>query len=98
MYNMIVIRNFKDKDTEKIFNQVVTKKFPYSIQKRALIKLIMINNAKKLEELKSPPGNHLEKLSGDREGICSIRINDKFRICFRFEDGDFYDLEIVDYH
>ena len=94
--NMII--SFKDKDTELIFNQEFSKRFPISIQKTALKKLIMIDNAKSIQDLKIPPSNKLESLKGDRLGQYSIRINRKYRICFRF-DGRFYsDVEIVDYH
>ena len=75
-----------------------SKKLPQSIQKVALRKLIMIDNAGALEDLKVPPGNRLEPLHGDREGQYSVRINDQYRICFTEEDNDFFDVEIVDYH
>ncbi len=95
-----MIKSFGDKETEKVFYQMFSKKIPITIQKTALRKLIMINNSNSLEDLKSPPANHLEKLSGDREGQWSIRINDQWRICFiPTEDGkDYMKAEIVDYH
>ena len=93
-----MIRSFKDKETEKIFNQVFSKKLPHDIQHIALRKLIMINNSRGIEDLKAPPSNHLEKLSGDRGGQYSIRINDQYRICFKTDGTDTYELEIVDYH
>ncbi len=93
-----MIMSFNDKETEKIFRQEFSKKLPESIQKVALRKLIMINNAKDLNDLRIPPANRLEILSGNREGQYSIRINDQFRICFRFSNDDFYEVEITDYH
>ncbi|MBO7047410.1 MAG: type II toxin-antitoxin system RelE/ParE family toxin [Spirochaetia bacterium] len=93
-----MIKSFADRETQRIYYQEKSLKFPDSIQKIALRKLIMIDNAEKLDDLRIPPGNHLELLHGNRTGQYSIRINDKFRICFREHLGDFYDLEIVDYH
>ena len=81
-----------------IYNQHFSQKLPTDIQKVALRKLIMINNAESLTDLRVPPANHLEKLSGDMTGRYSIRINDQWRICFRFSDGDFTEVGIVDYH
>ena len=95
-----MIRSFKDKETEKIYNQEYSKKLPSTIQKVALRKLMMIDAAEKLSDLKIPPANHLEALSGDRTGQWSIRINDQWRIVFvPSNDGRYYDdVEIVDYH
>ena len=93
-----MIKTFKDKETEKIYNQHFSKKLLQSIQKIALRKLIMINNAETLLDLLVPPANKLEALKGDREGQYSIRINDQYRICFIFRDGDFHEVEITDYH
>ena len=93
-----MIRNFADKETEKVYKQVFSKKLPQSIQRVALRKLIMIDNAGCLEDLKVPPANRLEPLHGDREGQYSIRINDQYRICFQVEGNNFFDVEIVDYH
>jgi proteic killer suppression protein len=89
---------FADKETEKIYNQEYSKALPANMQRLALRKLIMLDNALDLNDLRVPPGNHLEALYGDREGQHSIRINDKYRICFSFDDGNVYDVEIVDYH
>ena len=75
-----------------------TKRLPQTIQRVALRKLIMINNAGSLEDLRIPPANRLEALHGDRAGQYSIRINDQFRICFTIKGNHFYDVEIVDYH
>ena len=93
-----MIRTFKDKETEKVYNQIFSRKLPNSIQKTALRKLIMIDNAEALEDLKVPPANRLEALKGERLGQHSVCINDQFRICFVFKEGDFYDVEITDYH
>ncbi len=93
-----MIKTFADRETERIYNQTFLKKVPQSIQRIALRKLIMIDNAHSLEDLRVPPANHLEKLEGDREGQYSIRINDQYRICFRYDGNIFYDVEIVDYH
>ncbi|MBO4410015.1 MAG: type II toxin-antitoxin system RelE/ParE family toxin [Spirochaetales bacterium] len=93
-----MIKSFEDRETEKVFNQVSSSRLPRDIQKVALRKLIMIDNAGALSDLRVPPGNRLEALHGDREGQHSIRINDQYRICFVFSDGDFFDVEIVDYH
>lgn len=93
-----MIMSFADKETEKVYNQTFSKKLPQDIQRIALRKLIMINNARCLEDLRVPPANHLELLQGDRVGQYSIRINNQFRICFKFNERDFYEVEIVDYH
>ena len=93
-----MIKTFSDKETQKIYNQMFSKKSPQSIQHIALRKLIMIDNAGCLEDLRVPPGNHLEALHDDREGQYSIRVNDQYRICFRAEGNNYYDVEIVDYH
>lgn len=99
MYNDVtMIKTFRDKETEKIYNQEFSSKLPNNIQRIALRKLIMIDNAKNINDLRIPPNNRLEKLSGDREGQYSIRINDQFRICFREDSCDFYNVEITDYH
>ena len=93
-----MIKSFADKETEKIYNQTFSRKLPGDIQKIALRKLIMIDNAGCLEDLRVPPANHLEQLSGDRKGQYSIRINDQYRICFTEKNNDYYNVEIVDYH
>ena len=93
-----MIKSFADKETEKIYNQIFSKQLPQSIQRVALRKLIMIDNAGRLEDLRVPPANRLEALHGDREGQYSIRINDQYRICFRANGDDFSEVEIVDYH
>jgi proteic killer suppression protein len=93
-----VILSFADKETEKIWEGRQSRKLPASIQDRALMKLRWINAADTPQELRVPPSNHLENLSGNRKGQMSIRINKQWRICFTFENGDAYDVEIVDYH
>lgn len=95
---MNMIKSIADKETEKVYNQHFSKHLPHDIQRIALRKLIMIENAKTLEDLRVPPSNHLEKLRGDREGQYSIRINAQFRICFNFDSGDASNVEITDYH
>ena len=98
VYNNIMIKSFADKETELIYNQKFSTRLPNTIQKVALRKLIMIDNAKCLEDLRVPPNNHLEQLVGNRKGQHSIRINDQWRVCFTEKDGHYYDVEIVDYH
>jgi proteic killer suppression protein len=93
-----MIKSFKCKETEKIFHREYSRKFPYDIQNTAFRKLRMINRAQSINDLRMPPGNRLEALKGDRAGQHSIRINDQWRICFRWEDNFKYDVEIVDYH
>lgn len=93
-----MIKSFADGETEKVFNREFSRKLPSDLQGIALRKLRMLSNAHALKDLSSPPGNRLERLSGDREGQYSIRINDQYRICFVWKDGDAYHVEIVDYH
>jgi proteic killer suppression protein len=93
-----VIRNFKDKETQKIFERQRSRKLPSDIQQVALRKLRMLNRAETLQDLRVPPANRLERLVGDREGQYSIRVNDQWRICFEWEEGKAWDVEIVDYH
>ena len=93
-----MIKSFADTETERVFRRIFSRKLPADIQPVALRKLRMINNAHGIKDLRSPPANHLEKLSKDREGQHSIRINDQWRVCFVWQDGDAYDVEIVDYH
>lgn len=93
-----MIKSFADKETEKVYKQIFSRKLPHDIQKTALRKLIIMDNAGGLDDLKIPPSNRLEPLYGDLKGQYSIRINDQFRICFREEGNNFYDVRIVDYH
>ena len=93
-----MIKSFADKETERIYNQEYSRRLPGTIQKVALRKLMMIDNAKTLDDLRIPPNNHLEQLHGDRASQYSIRMNDQWRICFTINNGHFYNVEIVDYH
>jgi proteic killer suppression protein len=93
-----VIRSFKSKETERIFYRQRSRQLPGDIQQVALRKLRMLNRAATLQDLRVPPANRLEKLKGDRAGQHSIRINDQWRVCFEWKDGDAYEVEIVDYH
>ncbi len=93
-----MIRSFKSKEAQKIFGRDRSKKLPGDIQQVALRKLKMLHRSKTLADLRVPPANRFERLKGGREGQHSIRINDQWRICFRWERGDAYDVEIVDYH
>jgi len=93
-----MIVSFKCKETEKIWNQELSKRFPLSIQKVALRKLLMLNAAKSLQDLRVPPGNRLESLKGERLGQHSMRINKQWRICFVWKNGNAHNVEITDYH
>jgi len=93
-----VIRSFKDAETQKIYQRERSRKLPSDIQQVALRKLRMINNALNINDLRVPPANRLEKLSGDRVGQYSIRINDQWRICFEWRGSDAFNVEITDYH
>ncbi len=93
-----MIHSFKCKETEKIFNRIFSKKFQNDIQRVALRKLRMLNRATILNDLKVPLSNRLEPLKGNRKGQHSIRINDQWRVCFKWRRGNAFDVEIVDYH
>jgi len=93
-----MIRTFKDEEALKIFNRQRSLKLDQAIQPVAYRKLRMLHNSQTINDLRAPPSNHLEKLKGDPEGQYSIRINDQYRICFIWRDGDAYSVEIVDYH
>lgn len=95
-----MIRSFKDKETKLIYEGHFSKKIPISIQKIALRKLVMLNASSTINDLRIPPSNHLERLSGKLSGMWSIRINDQYRIVFSLKenDTDYYDVEIIDYH
>jgi len=97
-YVWLVIRSFRDRETEKVFQRERSRRLPPDVQRRAHRKLLILDAAETLEDLRVPPGNRLEGLSGGRSGQRSIRINDQWRICFRWERGDAYDVEITDYH
>jgi proteic killer suppression protein len=93
-----VIRSFGDRDTELLFEREPVRRWAGALQRAALRKLMMLDAAVGLDDLRVPPGNRLERLKGDRASQHSIRINDQCRICFRWRSGDAYDVEIVDYH
>lgn len=93
-----MIKTFSDKQTAAVFEGLQVRKLPPEIQETARRKMKQIDAANKLESLRIPPGNRLELLKGNRAGQWSIRINDQWRICFRWEDGDAMDVEIADYH
>ncbi|MBM3317796.1 MAG: type II toxin-antitoxin system RelE/ParE family toxin [Candidatus Eisenbacteria bacterium] len=93
-----MIRSFRSRDAESLFNRQPARGWPAEIQRATLRKLRMLNRAGTLQDLRVPPGNRLEALKGNREGQHSIRINDQWRICFRWEEGDAHDVDIVDYH
>ena len=97
-YHICMIRTFADSETEKVFLRVFSRKLPPDVQRTALRRLVYLHSAKDLDDLRSPPSNQLEKLSGDRQGQFSIRINSQWRLCFEWHDGDAYNVEIVDYH
>ena len=97
-HHNIMIKSFKGKSAEKVFARDRAKGISPNIQRVSHRKLLILDAVEILEDLRVPPGNHLEKLSGDRKGQHSIRINDQWRICFRWHDGDAYDVEIADYH
>ena len=93
-----MIRSFGEKETEKIFNLIVSRKIPREIQERSYHKLVAIHEAESLDNLRNPPGNRLELLRGTLEGLYSIRINNQWRITFRWEGKDAHDVKITDYH
>jgi proteic killer suppression protein len=92
-----VIKSFRDKDTQRVFERQRVRRWSLELQRVALRKLLILDAAETLDDLRSPPGNRLEKLAGDRAGEYSIRINDQWRICFRWRAADAEDVEIVDY-
>ncbi|GFO54451.1 plasmid maintenance system killer protein [Geomonas sp. Red276] len=92
-----MIKTFKGGEVEELFADRRVAKF-MEIERTARRKLLLLNQARNLQDLRNPPGNRLEALAGDREGQYSIRINDKWRVCFRWDGHDAYDVEIVDYH
>jgi toxin HigB-1 len=98
LYNQKVIETFRDEETQKIFRRQFSRKLPPPIQQVGLRKLRMLNNAYTMADLRIPPSNHLEKLTGDRAGQYSIRINDQWRICFEWRNNTAYNDEITDYH
>ncbi len=93
-----MIKSFSDKETEKIFNRLFSRKLPQNIQHIARRKLVILDAAPELNALRIPPGNKLESLKRERKDQHSIRINDQWRICFNWKAGDAYNVEITDYH
>ena len=93
-----MIRSFRDRETEKVFERERSRRLPPDVQRRAHRKLLLVDAAEALDDLRVPPGSRLERLSGKRAGQYSIRVNDQWRICFRWVRGDAYDVEITDYH
>lgn len=95
---MLMIKSFQDKETRKHFEGRKSKAVPQNLRRNALKKLSQLHFAEDINDLRVPPGNRLERLSGDRKGQHSIRVNDQYRVCFVWEDGNAHDVEIVDYH
>lgn len=93
-----MIRSFADRETERVWNEQRSSVFPPDIQQRALNKLALLNRARRLDDLRVPPGSRLEALKGKRAGQHSIRINQQWRLCFRWMEPDAFDVEICDYH
>ncbi|MGH7717969.1 MAG: type II toxin-antitoxin system RelE/ParE family toxin [Steroidobacteraceae bacterium] len=93
-----MIQSFADRDTERLFAREPVRRFPSTLHRLMLRKLVAVDAAEQLDDLRVPPGNRLEKLKGDRSGQHGIRVNDQWRICFRWKDGNAYDVAIVDYH
>ncbi len=93
-----MIRSFADKRTAAVMNSLNVRSIAAPVARACRNKLRRLHIAKKIEELRVPPGNRLEKLAGDRAGQWSIRVNDQWRICFRWQDGDAFEVELVDYH
>ena len=93
-----MIRSFANRDTERIFRRQRARRLAVDVARVARRRLLILDAAGRLDDLRVPPGNRLEKLTGDRPGQHSIRVNDRWRICFRWRQGDAYDVEIVDYH
>jgi proteic killer suppression protein len=97
-YHRVVIKSFRDKETERVWRREYSKRLPRDIQERALMKLQQLNAAGDLKDLSIPSSNQLEALKGDRRGGYSMRINKQWRVCFRWRDGHASDVEITDYH
>jgi proteic killer suppression protein len=93
-----VIRSWADDEAEKLFNRQRSRKLSPDLQRVALRKLLMLDAATTLEDLRVPPASRLEKLKSNREGQWSVRVNDQWRVCFTWHDGNAYDVEIIDYH
>lgn len=93
-----MIASFACRQTELLFRRLRPKRFPPEIMRVALRKLVMLDSAARLEDLRVPPGNRLEALRGDRQGQHSIRVNERWRVCFTWREGNAYQVEMVDYH
>ena len=93
-----VIRSFANAETERFYTTGKSRRVPTEIRVRAAMRLTQVNAATRVEDLRLPPSNQLEPLKGARKGQWSIRVNDQWRVCFRFDKGDAFDVEIVDYH
>ena len=93
-----MIRSFADKETERVWNGIASRRLPLEVQQAGLRKLRILNRVRSVEDLRTPPGNRLERLHGDRSGQWSIRINGQWRICFKWAQGEATDVEIADYH
>ena len=93
-----MIKSFRCKETKRVFSRRFSKKLPVSIQEGSRQKLVILDSATTLNDLRIPPGNRLEELKDNRQGQYSIRINRQWRICFEWKNGDSYNVEIVDYH
>ena len=98
VYNCCVIESFASSDAERLFATGKSRRLPPDILRRAVMRLTQLDAAASVDDLRQPPSNRLENLAADRAGQWSIRINDKWRVCFRFERGNAQDVEIVDYH
>jgi proteic killer suppression protein len=93
-----MIKSYCNKLTQQVAEGSFPKKLPNEIRTRALMRLVQLDNATSMDDLRLPPSNHLEKLSGSRQGQYSIRINQQWRLCFEFENGHAFNVEIIDYH
>ncbi|HVY08150.1 MAG TPA: type II toxin-antitoxin system RelE/ParE family toxin [Burkholderiales bacterium] len=93
-----MIRSFASPESEHLFVTGKSRRIPSEIRSRAIMRLAQLDAATSIDDLRVPPSNHLERLKGNRKGQWSIRVNEQWRVCFRFEDGDAFDFEIVDYH
>ena len=93
-----MIKTFADRNTSRLFRREPVRRLPANLQRVMLRKLVVLDAADALDDLRVPPGNRLEKLKGERSGQYSIRVNEQWRICFYWKDGDAHEVEIVDYH
>jgi proteic killer suppression protein len=98
VYASAVVQTFADRETKRFYTTGRSRRLPAELRRRASMRLLQLNAATRVEDLRLPPSNRLEPLHGDRAGQWSVRINDQWRLCFRFERGDAFDVEITDYH